>query len=92
MGHETTKTGLHISEEHRTFIEVKARQDGYSSPDDVIAAAIDQMIEDDQQRLAVVDHSAEEIRRRLKSSPALYISKDDAFAAAMDVLSQRPEK
>ena len=73
--------GCTITDHHRFLIE-KVGQGVYASQSAAVAAALEQMIRDEEEREIALGALAEEIRARLATPRSEFVEQDDAFAAA----------
>ncbi|MFC3568021.1 hypothetical protein [Paracoccus simplex] len=78
----TVKTTLSFTDRHHRFLIEKVSAGMFASQSAMVAAALEQMIQDEQEREVALDALADEIRSRLQTSPADFIDVDDAFARA----------
>ena len=78
----TVKTTLSFTDRHHRFLTEKVGQGVYASQSASVAAALEQMIRDEEEREIALGALAEEIRARLATPRSAFVEKDDAFAAA----------
>ena len=78
----TVKTTLSFTDRHHRFLADKVRAGVFASQSAAVAAALEQMIRDEEERDLALGAAAEAIRERLRTPPADYVTADDAFAAA----------
>lgn len=75
----TVKTTLSFTDRHHQFWSEKVGQGVFATQSAAVAAALEQMIQDEQERDLAL---AEEIRARMETPRDAFIDQDDAFAAA----------
>ena len=78
----TVKTTLSFTDRHHRFLTEKVGQGVYASQSAAVAAALEQMIHDEEERDIALGALAEEIRARLATPRSEFVEQDDAFAAA----------
>jgi antitoxin ParD1/3/4 len=78
----TVKTTLSFTDRHHQFLIDKVGQGVYASQSAAVAAALERMIRDEEDRELALGAIAEEIRARLNTPVRDYVSAEDAFAAA----------
>lgn len=78
----TVKTTLSFTDRHHRFLTDKVGQGVFASQSAAVAAALEQMIRDEEERTLALGAFAEEIRTRLTTPRAAYVGEDEAFAAA----------
>lgn len=78
----TVKTTLSFTDRHHRFLTDKVGQGVFASQSAAVAAALEQMMRDEEERILTLGAFAEEIRTRLKTPRAAYVGEDEAFAAA----------
>jgi len=78
----TVKTTLSFTDRHHRFLTEKVGQGVYASQSAAVAAALEQMIRDEEERDIALGALAEEIRARLATPLSEFVEQDDAFAAA----------
>ena len=77
----TVKTTLSFTDRHHRFLTDKVGQGVFASQSAAVAAALEQMMRDEEERELALG-MAEEIRARLDTPRADYVPAEDAFAAA----------
>ena len=80
----TYKTTLTFTDRHRRFLAEKVGEGVYTSKNAAVAAALEQMIRDDEERAAMLGGLGQEIRARLQTPSDEYIEPQEAFAAARE--------
>jgi len=83
----TYKTTLSFTDRHHLFIKEKVNEGTYASHSAAVAAAVEQMMRDEEERAVVLQAMAEEIRNRMKTPVTEYIDYEEAFAAAREHLN-----
>ena len=78
----TVKRTINFTDRHHRFLTEKVGQGVFASQSAAVAAALEQMMRDEEERDLALGPMAEEIRARLDTSRAGYVSAEDAFAAA----------
>lgn len=78
----TVKTALSFTDRHHRFLAEKVRQGAFASQSAAVAAALEQMIRDEEERALALGALAETIGAQLDRPRADYVDAEDAFAAA----------
>ena len=78
----TVKTTLSFTDRHHRFLTDKVGEGVFASQSAAVAAALEQMIRDEEERGIALDAMADEIRARMRTPIAEYVDPEDAFAAA----------
>ena len=78
----TVKTTISLTDRHHRFLTDKVGQGVFASQSAAVAAALELMMRDEEERDLVLGAMAEEIRARFDTARADYVSAEDAFAAA----------
>lgn len=78
----TVKTTLSFTDRHHRFLREKVRQGVFASQSSAVAAALEQMIRDEEEREVAIGLLSDEVRARLETPRSDYLDADDAFAAA----------
>jgi Arc/MetJ-type ribon-helix-helix transcriptional regulator len=78
----TVKTTLSFTDRHHRFLTEKVGQGAFASQSAAVAAALEQMMRDEQERDLALSALADEIRARLATPPEDYVDQDTAFGAA----------
>jgi len=87
----TVKTTLSFTDRHHRFLTEKVGQGVYASQSAAVAAALEQMIRDEEEREIALGAMAEEIRARLATPRSAFVDPDGAFAAARATLAYHPK-
>lgn len=78
----TVKTTLSFTDRHHRFLTDKVGEGVFATQSAAVAAALEQMIRDEEERDLALVALAEEIRARMQTPLSDYVGKGDAFAAA----------
>jgi len=78
----TVKTTLSFTDRHHRFLTDKVGEGVFASQSAAVAAALEQMIRDEEERAIALDAMSEEIRARMRTPHAEYVDPADAFAAS----------
>ena len=80
----TVKTTLSFTDRHHQFLSEKVGQGIFATQSAAVAASLEQMMQDEEEREIALSVLGQEIRARMETPRAAFIDKDDAFAAARD--------
>jgi len=78
----TVKTTLSFTDRHHHFLSEKVGQGVFATQSAAVAAALEQMMQDEEEREVALSALGQEIRARMETPRAALIDQDDAFAAA----------
>ena len=78
----TVKTTLSFTERHHHFLSEKVGQGVFATQSAAVAAALEQMMQDEEEREIALSALGQEIRARMETPRTAFIDQDDAFAAA----------
>ena len=78
----TVKTTLSFTDRHHHFLLVKVGQGIFATQSAAVAAALEQMMQDEEEREVALSALGQEIRARMETPRVAFIDQDDAFAAA----------
>ena len=78
----TVKTTLSFTDRHHQFLSEKVGQGVFATQSAAVAAALEQMMQDEEERNVALQALAQEIRSRMEAPRDAFIDQDDAFAAA----------
>lgn len=78
----TVKTTLSFTDRHHRFLTDKVGEGVFASQSAAVAAALEQMIRDEEERDLALGSLAELIRSRMETPRSDYVTTDDVFAAA----------
>ena len=82
----TVKTTLSFTDRHHEFLSEKVGQGVFATQSAAVAAALEQMMQDEQERDVALSALAQEIRARMETPRSAFIDQDSAFAAARATL------
>ena len=88
----TVKTTLSFTDRHHRFLTDKVGQGVFASQSAAVAAALVQMIRDEEERDLALGAMADEIRVRLQTPHSEYVDEEVAFAAARARLAAARQK
>ena len=77
----TVKTTLSFTDRHHHFLSEKVGQGVFATQSAAVAAALEQMMQDEEAREIALSALEQEIRARMETPRAAFIDQDDAFAA-----------
>ncbi len=78
----TIKTTLSFTDRHHRFLSEKVGEGVFATRSAAVASAIEQMMQDDQEREIALSALAEEIRARMQTVRSEYVDDEQAFSAA----------
>lgn len=78
----TVKTTLSFTDRHHQFLSEKVGQGVFATQSAAVAAALEQMMQDEEERNVALQALAQEIRARMGTPRNAFIDQGDAFAAA----------
>ena len=78
----TIKTTLSFTDRHHRFLSDKVGEGVFATQSAAVASAIEQMMQDDQERQIALSALAEEIRGRMQTVRSEYVDDEQAFSAA----------
>lgn len=78
----TVKTTLSFTDRHHQFLSEKVGQGVFATQSAAVAAALEQMMQDEQERDVALSALTQEIRARMETPREAFTDQDDAFAAA----------
>lgn len=78
----TVKTTLSFTDRHHNFLSEKVGQGVFATQSAAAAAALEQMMQDEQERDVALSALTQEIRTRMETPRAAFIDQDDAFGPA----------
>ena len=83
----TVKTTLSFTDRHHQFLAEKVGQGVFATQSAAVAAALEQMMQDEQERDVALSALGDEIRARMETPRAAFIHQEGAFAAARATIS-----
>ena len=78
----TVKTTLSFTDRHHNFLSEKVGQGIFATQSAAVAAALEQMMQDEEEREVALSALGQEIRARMETPRAAFIDQDEAFAPA----------
>lgn len=78
----TVKTTLSFTDRHHRFLTEKVGSGVFASQSALVAAALEHMIQDEEEREVALGVFADEIRSRLQTPRDAFVDGDAAFARA----------
>ena len=78
----TVKTTLSFTDRHHHFLSEKVGQGIFATQSAVVAAALEQMMQDEEEREIFLSALSQEIRALMETPREAFIDHDDAFATA----------
>ena len=78
----TVKTTLSFTERHHVFLKEKVGEGVFATQSAAVAAAIEQMMQDEAEREVALAALVEEIRARMATPRSEYVDGRQAFSAA----------
>lgn len=78
----TVKTTLSFTDRHHQFLSDKVGQGVFATQSAAVAAALEQMMQDEQERDVALSALAQEIRACMETPSGTFIDQDDVFATA----------
>lgn len=78
----TVKTTLSFTERHHLFLLEKVGEGVFATQSAAVAAAIEQMMQDEVDREVALSALSEEIRIRMQTPRSEFVDQDRAFSAA----------
>ena len=88
----TVKTTLSFTDRHHRFLVQKVNDGVFASQSAAVAAALEQMIQDEVEREVALTALAEEIRARAQTPHAEFVDRDQAFSAARAAIETARKK
>lgn len=82
----TVKTTLSFTDRHHQFLAEKVGQGVFATQSAAVAAALEQMMQDEEERDVALSALGDEIRARMQAPRSAFFDQDDAFAAACDTI------
>lgn len=76
------KNTLSFTDRHHRLLSEKVAQGVFATQSAAVAAALEQMMQDEEDRAVALEALAQEIRARMETRRDAFIDQDDAFAAA----------
>lgn len=76
------KTTLSFTERHHGFLMAKVKEGIFATQSAAVAAAVEQMIQDESEREVALSALAEQIRARVRTPRSEFVDQDRAFASS----------
>jgi antitoxin ParD1/3/4 len=76
------KNTLSFTDRHHRLLSEKVAQGVFATQSAAVAAALEQMMQDEEDRAVALEALAQEIRARMETPRDAFIEQDDAFAPA----------
>ena len=78
----TIKTTLSLTDRHHRFLSEKVGEGVFATQSAVVASAIEQMMQDDEEREIALSALADEFHTRMQTERSEYVDDEQAFSAA----------
>jgi len=78
----TVKTTLSFTDRHHQFLKEQVESGVYATTSASVAAAVEQMIQDEEARQVMLSALADEVRARASTPREAYRDEEETFAAA----------
>ena len=78
----TVKTTLSFTDRHHRFLMQSIKDGVFATQSAAVAAAIEQMIQDQDEREVALTALAQEVRARTQTPRSEFVDQDNAFSAA----------
>ena len=78
----TVKTTLSFTDRHHRFLSEKVGEGVFATQSAAVANAIEQMMQDEEEREVTLSALAEEVRARMQTARSEYVDHETAFSAA----------
>ena len=88
----TIKTTLSFTDRHHHFLMQKVNDGVFATQSAAVAAALEQMIQDEEEREVALTALAQEIRARMQTPRSEFVDQDRAFSAARAALEAARKK
>lgn len=88
----TVKTTLSFTDRHHRFLLRKVKDGVFATQSGAVAAALEQMIEDEAEREVALTALADEIRARTRTPRSEFVDQDQAFSAARATIEAAHKK
>ena len=87
----TVRTTLSFTDRHHQYLLEKVGEGLFGTRSDAVAAAIEQMMQDETERNVALSALAEEIRMRLRTPRSQFADQDHVFSAARATIGIDPK-
>ena len=78
----TVKTTLSFTDRHHRFLMQSIKDGVFATQSAAVAAALEQMIQDENEREVALTALAQEVRARTQTPRSEFVDQDNAFSAA----------
>ena len=85
----TVKTTLSFTDRHHEFLARQVGEGIFATTSAAVAAAVERLIDDEEERQAMLGAMADEIRERLKTPPEEFVPFDEAMSQVRERIAQR---
>lgn len=87
----TVKKTVSFTDRHHRYLSEKVDQGMFATRSAVVAAAIEQMMQDEAERNVAISALAEEIRMRMWTPVSEFVDQDHVFSAARATIGIDPK-
>ena len=87
----TVKTTLSFTDRHHRYLAEKVGQGVFATRSAAVAAAIEQMMQDETERNVALSALAEEIRMRMRTPRSEFVDQDHVFSTARATIVTDPK-
>ncbi len=87
----TVKTTLSFTDRHHRYLSEKVGQGVFATRSAAVAAAIEQMMQDETERNVALSALAEEIRMRMQTPRSEFVDQDHVFSTARATIGTDPK-
>jgi len=87
----TVKKTVSFTDRHHRYLLEKVGQGRFANRSAVVAAAIEQMMQDESERNVALSALAEEIRMRMRTPRSGFVDQDQLFSAARAAIGIDPK-
>ena len=88
----TVKTTLSFTDRHHRFLMQKVNDGVFATQSAAVASALEQMIQDEEEREVALMALAQEIRARARTPRSEFVSQEQAFSAARAAINATRKK
>ena len=87
----TVNTNLSFTDRHHRYLLEKVAQGVFATRSAAVAAAIEQMMQDETERNGALSALAEEIRMRMQTRRSEFVDQDQVFSAVRSMIRTDPK-
>lgn len=87
----TVKKSVSFTDRHHQYLLEKVGRGMFATQSAVVAAAIEQMMQEEAERNVAISALAEEIRMRMRTPRSEFVDQDHAFSAARATIGIDPK-